>query len=179
MAFKGAIKAQKKMNDVERAIKQASDDIRTPEKMKGFGKFAAEMIKLRTRLGSGVARDGAEKSKLKPLAESTKDQRGYMQDRGELNKRTNPGKSNLTRTGQLLDSISAKSASRSKVTIGPSGARTGDGKRKLTNEEVGRYVEKGGRPFNNLSKTEIKRTKDLIAKEMKKAIRARLTKLKK
>lgn len=183
-----SVKGAKRLQD---AMNQAIDQILSPENMRKIGKQAADMIKLRTRLGFGAVKDGAEKEKLKPLTKTTIEQRKgniaffkspstgkpipYKPDSNgakiQLSNQTSPSKSNLTRTGQLLDSEQVISASRANVAIGPKGGRN-DGK---TNEKVAQYVTDAGRPFNNLSKVEVKRLQDAIKKDLRDRIKRLLT----
>lgn len=190
------------------AIRKATMDalarVLSPESMKVFAEVAAGMVRLRTRLGDGVAKEGAEKQKLKPLAESTiKARQGklgfFRSPRGntvaykrdgknppKLHEKTSPKKSNLTFTGQLLDSIKPKDVRRAHATIGPEGARKSTPpwpgasapKSALTNEQVAQHVTDGGRPFNHLSRVETKRLADAIKKEVRQEIKKRLTQIK-
>lgn len=146
--------------------------IKTPESMRKYGQMAADIIKLRTRLGSGVSSDGADKGPLKKLADSTKQKRQYLADKGKLSSDTSVGKSNLTESGQLLDSMKVISTEYGSAKIGPSGSRD-DGKK---NEDIGDYVTDAGRPFNNLAKVEIKRVQDAVKSDIRDAVKTLLTK---
>jgi hypothetical protein len=126
-----------------------------------------DVIKIRTRQEEeGVS------GKLKRLSSSTKEYRERYED--NLHPDTAPSTSNLTATGQLIDSIRGKNIG-SKVTIDlKKGKRKGElsgGKSKLTNQEVRKYVEKDGREFLELSKDErseaIELAKDIILNEIK------------
>lgn len=173
--------------------------------MRKYGQLAADMIRLRTRLGSGVAYDGADKANLKPLSSKYIKQREDMNDSAEANVLTNrfrekrksgsrkqvklsvskserskagglseltsPKKSNLTRTGQLLDSIQVTNAGIATVSVGPKGGRD-DG---LTNQKVAEHVTEAGRPFNSLSKIETKRLHDEVKRNLREAIKRVLT----
>ena len=139
-------------------------------KMRQLGKIAIERIQKRTRRGYGVARTGQNQRRLKPLSDSYIDHR--RRNRRRLDKTTSPRKSNLTFTGRLLRSMVIKQVSNRKVTWGPkANRRAGDGG--LTNEELGIIVTEMGRPFNNLSKQDIK----AIKREMDKALRMSIRKL--
>jgi hypothetical protein len=156
---------------------------------KEVAQLIPELIKIRTRLeGEGV--DGP----LKELSDS------YIKQRkGELsffttgegdNKRvvpykpnkkpklhpdTSPETSNLTATGQLLDSIQGRNVG-TKVIVEPKkGKRKGElsgGKSKLSNREVLKYVEENGRKFHELSKEERLELLDLIEQIIKDEIRS-------
>jgi hypothetical protein len=137
-----------------------------------------EYIKLRTR-EEGEGTNGP----LKPLSESYKKQRSgelafFTIGKGDgrkvvsykpnkkpnLHPDTEPGKSNLTATGQMLDALRGR-AGGGKVTIDikPTTRRKElNGKRSgLTNNEVRQYVEDAGREFLKLSPDEKKDVIDL------------------
>jgi hypothetical protein len=178
-------------SSLKSAMQKALAEFKAPENMRKLGQMAAGMIKLRTRLGYGVERDGADKELLKPLAPSTIEVRKgnlgffrrdgqskpipYPRDKGmgpRLSSDTSPSKSNLMMTGQLLDSVQVTDVGYGTVNVGPMGPRS-DG---LTNEKVAEYVTEGGRPFNNLSKVEVKRVQDAVKKELRARIKRALTK---
>ena len=170
MARNPSQKAVAKVN----AMKKALEELRKPENMKRYGEMLRDMIKLRTKLGDGVKKVGDPKQRLKALKESTKRDRERLKEKGKLSQNTSPGKSNLTRSGDLLDSLKVKSVSTGKVTIGPSGTRE-DG---LTNEAVAKYVSEQGREFNNASKIELKRLNTEVKKDLRRLIKSQLTKTK-
>lgn len=160
------------------AMKSAAEEVRSPENMKKYGEMVAAMIKLRTRLGDSVKAEGADKVPLKALSTKRPKSGGpsYVEVRerdermGRLSDQTSPRKSNLTRTGQLLDSEAVKSVSTGKVTVGPTGDRD-DGK---TNAEISGYVSKT-RPYNHLSRTETKRVNDQVKRDIRALIKNKLT----
>jgi len=153
------------------AIRAVIPEIKAPANMRKYGDMSAAMIKLRTRLGSGVDASGDSKKALKRLADSTKESRKAKKKKGKLSELTTPNRSNLTETGQLLDSVGVTKSAYGSVTVSPSGSRT-DGK---TNQKVAEYVTDGGRPFNNLSKIEIKRLSEEVKRDLREAIKKRLT----
>jgi hypothetical protein len=141
-----------------------------PETMTVIGEFAAAKIRLRTRLGLSVKKTGANPQALAPLKPSTKKGRSQK----PLNQDTRPNFSNLTETGQLLDSIGVTSVKKGEVTVGPSGGRS---EGKLDNRKLGYYQTIGDnrttkegnsrrepRPFNNISRAERVQVKNFIAK---------------
>jgi hypothetical protein len=155
--------------DVRVQLEGVVREILSKTYLRSVGDFAADMIRLRTRLGYGVARDGASRERLKPLSPGYKKQRKKM----KLNENTSATKSNLTKTGQLLSSVKTKAVTNKGVLIGPEGSRR-DG---LTNEELGQYVTEQGRPFNHLSNVEIKRITDKIRQDVQTMILKALVKL--
>lgn len=143
--------------------KRAFEKMAEPVSMILIGEFAASKIRLRTRLGYGVAKPDGNNSPLAKLKQSTVDARKKKNLFGD----TRPGFSNLTETGQLLDSIKVVSVTKGEVSVGPEGARS-DGK---NNRDIGVYQTQGDsgrgrakRPFNNLSKAENRAVRNFIAK---------------
>jgi hypothetical protein len=130
-------------------------EISNKKNMQLYANFVIRMIQKRTRNGYGVKKTGENATRLAPLRPATIDYRTRY--RSDLHSETSPGKSNLTFSGRMLDSIRLKSISRNKIVIGPSGnARKGG----LTNEKLAAILERRGknrkaRPFLNLSRSEI------------------------
>lgn len=162
----------KKIKDLEIVLNDAIKETVDRGTMKKLGEYAAEKIKKRTRLGYSVAKDGGTKKGLNKLAGTTIKRRRASTLHGD----TAPTKSNLTMTGQLLDSIQVVSESQGVVKIGPIGDRSDSD---LSNDEVGVYVTMAGRPFNHLSKAEIKDIQNELRKSLGETIQRHLTKLKK
>lgn len=140
------------MDSFQSKVSKALEDLVSPQNLKPIANDLAEIIRRRTRLGSGVDSSGGKKSPLKALKQSTVDSRKSKQTRGLLSDKTSPRKSNLTDTAQLLDSLQAKVVSK-QIEISPVGNRK-DGN--LSNAQVGAYVESAGRKFLNLGLEDIK-----------------------
>jgi hypothetical protein len=157
-----------KKADLAQVLEKAFSEVRRPETMKRLGDIASEMIKLRAKLGYGVPGEGQERERLKPLADATRESKRAKARRGDLSSNTSPTKSNLTDTGQMLESIKAFDVRVGSVKIGPTGSRRGS---TLTNAEVAKFVTDQGRPFNILSKTEQKRINDTIRKEIREVLK--------
>lgn len=90
-----------------------------------LGPIAVELkniIQRRTRLGSGVDQTGAPKTPLADLASSTKLSRQRKKTAGLLSDKTSPNKSNLTETGQMLDSLKGSSR-KGEIIVEPTGDR--------------------------------------------------------
>lgn len=135
------------------------------DQMERLGEQAAEMIRIRTRLGYGVSKPGSKRERLKKLDGEYIETR---KDFGELSQFTTPGRSNLTRTGQMLESIVVLDAKDGKVTVGPQGARSDS---KHSNDQIAEYVSTA-RPFISVSDLEIKKLirffkKNIIGKVFK------------
>jgi hypothetical protein len=153
-------------DDLYRKYQRIYDRMKSSESMKTIGEFAAEKIRTRTLTGYGVPETGASKQKLEPLSEK------YIAARENfkgLSSNTRAGSSNLTRTGQMLDSIGVTQAGEGKATISVIGSRD-DGK---SNREIAKFQhdgikrKKGGavkRPFLRLSDAELKQIQNFIRK---------------
>lgn len=123
---------------------------KSPQFLDPIAVIAADLIRKRTRLGYSVAREGADRQKLAGLSEK------YIEFRkkSRLSQFTTPRRSNLTFSGQLLDSIKGRSTPRG-IVVYLENQRSDPGKKKVTNAQIKDYQEKQGRPFFYLSRTEI------------------------
>lgn len=163
---------EKKIEQIRIEIDNAIDEIKNSVNMKKIVDEAAVIVRRRSLLGFSVPSDGARRERLKPLSQSYKDQRRGLvvffrdkkgrirsvptspgfQSRLKLSPKTTAGKSNLTLGGELLDSLQGQVTGRGRGNVRPTGTRK-DG---LTNQEVARFVDEGGRPFLHLSDNEIR-----------------------
>ena len=139
------------MDDFEQKLKEIADKIvkeaTSNDSLQNIGNEAAYLIKKRTRLGYGVSEQYGNKVKLKPLSKK------YIKQRknDDLSNATTPNKSNLTKTGEMLDSMNAKVKGDGVVNIGVDD----------NNLDKAGWVSKD-RPFNNLSDAEIKQLENKI-----------------
>jgi hypothetical protein len=128
-----------------------------------------EVIKLRTRQ-EGIGTKGD----LRALEDKTvKHREKYSKN---LHPDTSPGKSNLTATGQLLDSVTGKAVG-DKVNISLKGKRKKglDGKRSnVSNDTVGEGMRLQGREFLKLSEQEKQEAIDLATQIINEEISAAL-----
>lgn len=129
--------------------------------LRKHAKATANRIKTRTRLGDGLKDDarGSAKKKLKKL--QSKNYKKYREKTDKLSEFTTAGMSNLTFTGQLLDSIFGKVKGR-KIVIDMKEDRN-DGKK---NSDIVAKQSKLGRPFFELSSKELKGLQNDIKKEI-------------
>lgn len=142
------------MSRILNKIKTTFEQVAKGNALKATARFAAEIVVKRTRLGYGVFNHLGPKGKFMPLAASTVKSRTRKAQMGMLSGLTKPKRSNLTETGQMLDSVDAVKRG-DKWYIQPTGRRK-DG---LTNYEVAEYAHKGSRnrpprPFMNISVAE-------------------------
>lgn len=127
-----------KLNKNLRKIVQES----SVKALEPVGRIAIDIIRKRTIQGYGVSKQGGSKQRLKPLSGNYIKFR--RRNRGRLSSFTNPGKSNLTFTGQMLLGMVQKRQGKSVIL-------TFDSQR---NKNVAGYVS-GSRPFMFLAKEEI------------------------
>lgn len=152
---------QKQLRTLKKQLNQAVVlDLTKPSQMRYLGNEAIKLIVTRTRNGYGVSADGQTSQRFLSLAETYVNYR--RQNRFRLSPYTTPGKSNLTFSGQMLKSFKIRQVTQGRTYIAPFGTRRGGGP---TNLQVAQYVTDGiynqgktikPRPFNNLSKSEVK-----------------------
>ena len=174
--------------DISREIQKCIDKVTDKRSMKRYAEVTENIVRRRTRLGFGVKKSGGQRQKLKPLAESYKEQRrgklSFFTDKAgkvrpisnpkkrfPLSKSTSPGKSNLTRTGSLLDKLQGRATVGERFSVRPSTKTRPDG---LTGTKVAEFVSKD-RPFLDLSNNEIRQLTQLIQKELNRCIDRELT----
>jgi hypothetical protein len=182
----------KRMKELEINIKGIFD--RTVNSLSVYGEMATAAI----RLIKGFTRSGKEASggkyrSIKSLAESTINQRRRMARYNKTSELFSPEKSNLTFTGQLIESVKtlAIKVTQRMVVVGPEGKRkpykNKDGsnvgsspKRKgqknagpPTNEELGRYVAEQGRLFLFLDDKGKKQLKNIVLKHLRRQLKSR------
>jgi hypothetical protein len=117
--------------------------------MEKIAEDMANKIKVRTRLGYDV-----DRSKLPPIkSEKYKKKRANYKKKGKLSDQTTPGRSNLTFTGQLLDSLYGKSYANNTFTIELKEKRDNES---VTNSEVTIYQELQNRIYFGFSDAEKK-----------------------
>lgn len=160
--------SKKQIKDLRKKLQKLLDEIDTTETMKEVGEFVADRVRVRTRLGYGVKKDGDERDKLKKLSKPYVERRKALKEKGELSQKTNPRKSNLTKTGQMLDSIKTVKAGKGFAEIRPEGPRTDTDQ---NNEEIAQHVTDAGRPFMKLSKPEKSGVLKVIEKKISKVVR--------
>lgn len=136
-----------------RTFRRATDQ----RQMRALGEFAIMLIVRRTRLGKTYTRERVRVAldkirerpkRLAPLSPNYVDFR--KKNRRLLSRFTTPRRSGLTFTGQMLDSMKVKRASKGIVAIGPSGRRN----EMLANLHASGTANMPARPFNNLSALE-------------------------
>lgn len=140
--------ARIKIKQITARINQSLKDAAKAENMIPTAQFAIDTIVKRARLGYGVAEDEGEKFKFPSLSPSYQKFRSKFHG---LSDTTSPSKSNITLTGQLLDSVQIITKRDGEIVMGPAGVRR-DGK--LSNKTLAGYPADKGRPFMFISKLE-------------------------
>ncbi len=158
------MKADEFAKRFKQIMQDALEDIVSSDTVDTIGETAVELIKKRTRLGYGVSEQGGSKKKLDALSEPYKKQRKKNKPKGP----STPSKSNLTNTGDMLDSMIATKSGTGKVEIGFDNTE---------DQKKAEYVSEK-RPFNNLSKSETKQIEQELNEIAKKKIAKALNKLK-
>lgn len=125
----------------------------------------AELIRNRTRQGYGIANDGGSIYKLKPLSASYIEYR----QRSILSPHTSPGKSNLTFTGQLLDSLTSQRKQLGTWQIILKGTHSKAG---IPNSQLAKYVSRS-RPFMFLSGGEIEKIRSLVRRTFRELVKSK------
>lgn len=182
-----------KIRQVAVLVEKEAQKLLSTENTRKFAEFGADIIRKRTRLGYGVAQNGGSRFRLKPLADSYIQQRrgqvifykdkngkvrrvpvrGNIRPRKKLSDKTTPGKSNLTFTAQMLDSIQGKVTGPGRGQIEPTGTRD-DGE---SNQTIAQYAHENGRPFLFFSNNEIKQLEQFLNNILLDSLSKELTKL--
>lgn len=133
-------------------LRDTIGDMAAQQALRPLGEQAVTIIVRRTRLGYGVpdhSNGTGTRFKLQALSKSyVKYRERYPAFMSGL---TTAKRSNLTFTGQLLDSMRVVSIAPGSVRIGPTGTRRGES---LSNATLAGYVAAKGRPFLSLSNLE-------------------------
>lgn len=164
-----------KLKDVSSVIAQIQRELNSIRFSRELGDKARDVIFKRTKSGRGVSDDRAKEPRkvtLKVLSPATVKQRTRSGVSGSFSR---PSKSNLTDTGQLLDSIQVIAGPGEFQLIIPNTQRRkkGNERRTPTNAEVAEFVSED-RPFFALTGDEQNILRREVTDRMRKIIR-RLT----
>jgi len=139
--------------DFAKKLKELSEqivkEVTNTQFMLELGGKASNLIFKRTRLGYGVSQQGSDKERLKPLSDSYK----KVRKAHPQSTNTSPAKSNLTRTGEMLDAIQPIKTAIGSVTIGLKDS---------INSNKAQWNTEKGRPFMNLSSAEMKQIQNFL-----------------
>jgi hypothetical protein len=164
--------------DLSKITEAIKESVFGRQQMKEFMQGLANDIKKRTRMGYGVGRDLGPKGKFLPLSKKYKK---YRKEKASLSEFTKPTRSNLTLSGQLLDSLIADSSGtlKGEITIKDTRKPIKGQKKTPTNNQLAEWHEEGAgklpkRPFMHVSIAEY----DRLVQAMQKKLNAQLKKTK-
>jgi len=139
-----------------------------PEIAEEYANEALEAIRERTIGGHGIAQDGGSVTPLLPLSLSYKlyRQKNFRQ----MASWTSAGTSNLTFTGEMLDSMVVQKRGSKAYVLTFTGTRDGG----LENKKLAGYVSRK-RPFFYLSQADLNRLENSANKRLDAVVRRRLS----
>lgn len=111
----------------------------------------------RSIVGKAKAGKNADAKSQKPLRQSTINKRANAAKAGRLAPDTSPATSNLTRTGELLNSVTYDTRKANTVTIKPTGR---------DNIKKTRELEDAGFTYLGLTDSEIRKIEDIINQQI-------------
>jgi len=145
-----------KLTDIDDLIKRVINELSHKQFMRILGEESVKDIRTRTRLGRGVEKSLGNAKSLKKLSTGYKKYRKKI----KLSKETRPAKSNLTKTGEMLNEIGTK-------------AKFGEFKIRLKSKRArqkARWNAEMGRVFMNMSKAELKKVVRRLNKRVDKLV---------
>ena len=164
----------RKIDQIIRKVEELERELQNKRSFVRLAKLARSIVYKRTKSGKGT--NGSTLNKLDGLSTNYKRWRKRVARRKKIGDRSvqlgagfKPSKSNLTFTGQLLDSMIIEVDRFSFGVTIPNSKRKRLGKQKRipTNAEVAGFVESQGREFFALSKGELR----IIIKEYERLVR--------
>lgn len=157
------------LDDFTRSLRKAVFEVTKTQNMKKIAVLLAARVKRRSQLGFSVAANLQRQKRFKALSPTYKKFRqgkiaffrkgGVVvpfvpKEKPPLSSKTSPGKSNLTLTGQLLESIIGRSPRRGVAVVRTSGNRKNVGfirTGRMGNKQLAKIVTEQGRPFLAIS----------------------------
>lgn len=149
-----------KISDLRIKLKTLISDTVDKSLMDEIGREVVDIVKTRTRKGFGVKNNLGPQKPLKALSPKYKARRKLLQAQGKLSSKTTPNRSNLTKSGDMIDSTYYKTT-KNTVTVSPKGAK---------NRKKAKYQAEAGRVAYNLSKSENRRITKIINNRFNKDI---------
>ena len=167
------------IDNVEKSVKDAFEKvIASKQLLNEVGEIVITDIKEQTRVrGKSIPNKLAD---LKLLKEAWIKRRTKLASSNNVDRDFEDGRSNLTFTGQLLNSLSSLIPGPGKLRIYLKGIhkayRNQDGEkisRDLSNEKLAEYVEKQGRPFLGVRRVITNRINRLVRTYVRRALRVK------
>ena len=151
----------KSISDVIKRLERTIGRSLTAREMRSAGVSLVSTIRKRTRDGYGVPKTFRKRKKLRALsARYIEFRRGFA---GLDTTTTNPNKSNLTLTGEMLRTFKVITATDQTVTLGFSNQRAAN---------KARWTQRAGRVWVNVSDEEAKGLADHFERKLSKALKA-------
>jgi len=143
-----AVDIKKQMLKFKKQLTGLVEDSTSKEVMTEVGEEAVRLIKQQARIG----KDYKTGQKFKPLSEEYIEKRDEYSD--YLDETARKSKSNVTATGQMVDSVKVTKVGPKTVEVAATGTRSASpfGGGNISNAEVAFYVESQGRHWLGLSK---------------------------
>lgn len=142
-----AIKLKDFAKNFEKQMNKALEKATSDKVLKEGKDLVVSDMKKRITLGYGVDRTGGSKKKFEKLSDSYVVQRRRDKKKGKLGKNATPKKSNLHKSGKMIEEDLDGIVEGKRIIIGMQTDRSA---------KIAAFVEKK-RPFLNLSKGEVKR----------------------
>lgn len=150
-----------RVKEAQIKIKTLVSDSINSALMDKVGREIKETVQARTRKGYGVKEPKGKQERLKGLTESYKKQRKRLKAQGKLSGETTPNTSNLTKSGDMVNSIDYV-VNKTTVTVSATGKK---------NKAKARYQADAGRVAFNLSRSEFNKITKLIENEIQNDIK--------
>lgn len=154
---------------MKRKLGQVSKLVNTDDLSKELGETVIRGIKGKTRKGLDLVNGGKQGA----LASSTIAQRRYLDDHNSTASTYSPARSNLTFTGQLLDSLKWFRIGNI-IRIMPTGQRRPykrGSKKSIANQDVANFLKEQGREFLGVDNPIKKQLKSIIRNFIRRNIR--------
>lgn len=139
-----------------------SDELGSVSSLATVAEVLAGVIKQRIQDGRGASGPNGLEYVFQGLAESTVAERRRLDNRGGLSPATTPGTSNLTRTGEMLDSIAVETFE--------NGFRIYFGTPEMAERASYAQVDPGVRPFFYLSSREMDLLKEYLNTKLQEGV---------
>lgn len=163
-------KAEEKLRKIKKVLSKMPED-----DYDFLIKKIIEQIRKRTKAGKGLSSSGKDLEKLKALSDSYKELR--KKKRSKLGDKATPGKSNLTASGKMLDSMKGRKKKGPSLEFELKGTTKGLGSKSVSTDKVASYQEDQGRKFFGLSESEERGIQREIRKILEKIIKEEFNKV--
>lgn len=147
--------------DLSKKLAKILDNVGEARQMDRVAKVAAKEVRDRTRDGYGVPKPLSKRERLKKLKETYQKRRQSLRKQGKLSSQTTPTKSNLTKSGEMIDNVDGR-GSKNKAEVFVKGKK---------NKDKAAQQSDAGRTFMNLSKKEAEKAVNIIKEDIEKDIK--------